>query len=52
MGPCQGRYCETTVAGAVAAARGGTAAEAGRFVAQLPVKPVSLQTYADLLDAD
>lgn len=52
MGPCQGRYCETTVAGAVAAARGGTAAEAGRFAAQLPVKPVSLQTYADLLDAD
>lgn len=52
MGPCQGRYCETTVAGAVAAARGGTVPDAGRFAAQLPVKPVSLQTYAELLDAD
>ncbi|QNA93386.1 MULTISPECIES: (2Fe-2S)-binding protein [unclassified Microbacterium] len=52
MGPCQGRYCETTVAGAVAAARGTTVAAAGRFAAQLPVKPVPLQTYAELLDGD
>lgn len=52
MGPCQGRYCETSVGGAVAAARGGTVATAGRFAAQVPVKPVPLRTYAELLDED
>lgn len=52
MGPCQGRYCETTVAGVVAARRGGAVADAGRFTAQLPIKPVPLQAYADLYDAE
>lgn len=52
MGPCQGRYCESTVGGAVAAARGGTVPGAGRFAAHVPIKPVPLQAYAELFDAD
>lgn len=45
MGPCQGRYCEGTVATRVAAARGIAVADAGYFTAHVPVKPVPLSTY-------
>ena len=48
MGPCQGRYCEGTVAARIAAARGAPIEASGRFTAHLPVKPVPLQAYCDL----
>lgn len=48
MGPCQGRYCEGTVAARVAAARGTSVEEAGYFTAHLPVKPVPIDTYRGL----
>ena len=48
MGPCQGRYCEATVAARIALARGTPIEASGRFSAHLPVKPVPLQSYFDL----
>lgn len=48
MGPCQGRYCETAVAGIVAARRHRRVDEVGRFAAHVPVKPVPLSAYAAL----
>ncbi|MDN4614594.1 NAD(P)/FAD-dependent oxidoreductase [Leifsonia sp. F6_8S_P_1B] len=48
MGPCQGRYCETAVAGLVAQSRGGRIEQVGRFAAHVPVKPVALAAYAAL----
>lgn len=48
MGPCQGRYCEGTVAARVAAARNITIESAGHFTAHLPVKPVPIETYRGL----
>ncbi|MBK0417498.1 FAD-dependent oxidoreductase [Leucobacter sp. CSA1] len=48
MGPCQGRYCEGTVAARVAAARGAAIEESGYFTAHVPVKPVPLSTYRTL----
>ncbi|MEJ5020972.1 FAD-dependent oxidoreductase [Ochrobactrum vermis] len=48
MGPCQGRYCEATVAARIALARGTSIEASGRFSAHLPVKPVPLQSYFDL----
>ncbi|MBN9629779.1 MAG: (2Fe-2S)-binding protein, partial [Actinobacteria bacterium] len=45
MGPCQGRYCETSVAGLVARARDILHADAGTFTAHVPVKPVPLEAY-------
>lgn len=48
MGPCQGRYCEGTVAARVAEARGTGIADAGYFTAHVPVKPVPLSTYRSL----
>ncbi|QIM17705.1 FAD-dependent oxidoreductase [Leucobacter coleopterorum] len=50
MGPCQGRYCESTVAGRVAQSRGASIESSGFFAAHLPVKPVSLETYRMLSD--
>lgn len=48
MGPCQGRYCEGTVAARVAAAREISIESAGHFTAHLPVKPVPVDTYRGL----
>jgi NADPH-dependent 2,4-dienoyl-CoA reductase/sulfur reductase-like enzyme len=48
MGPCQGRYCETTVAARIAAVRNATIEASGHFNAHLPIKPVPLQSYCDL----
>lgn len=48
MGPCQGRYCEGTVAAKVARARQTSIEHAGHFTAHLPVKPVSLSSYSAL----
>ncbi|MFF2654958.1 FAD-dependent oxidoreductase [Streptomyces sp. NPDC058045] len=40
MGPCQGRYCENTVAAILASARDQPPQLGGRFSAHLPIKPV------------
>ena len=48
MGPCQGRYCEGTVAARVAQARGATIEDSGYFNVHLPARPVPLQAYCDL----
>ena len=51
MGPCQGRYCESTLSSIVTTTRGCTTEQAGYFNAQLPVKPVAVSVLAEL-DAD
>ncbi|WP_339696239.1 NAD(P)/FAD-dependent oxidoreductase [Celeribacter baekdonensis] len=48
MGPCQGRYCEGTVAARVAEVRKASIEASGYFSAHLPVKPVPLQDYRDI----
>lgn len=45
MGPCQGRYCEGTVAARVSRARSASVEKSGHFTAHLPVKPVPLGVY-------
>ncbi|MGW1550065.1 FAD-dependent oxidoreductase [Streptomyces sp. NPDC002346] len=40
MGPCQGRYCESSVGAILASAREQPVGLGGRFSAHLPVKPV------------
>ncbi|GAB3124970.1 NAD(P)/FAD-dependent oxidoreductase [Glaciibacter psychrotolerans] len=48
MGPCQGRYCETTVASLVAIERGRSIADVGSFTAHVPVKPVPVSALTVL----
>lgn len=48
MGPCQGRYCEATVAARIATARNATIKDSGFFSANFPIKPVPLQSFCDL----
>ncbi|CAN5513260.1 NAD(P)/FAD-dependent oxidoreductase [soil metagenome] len=48
MGPCQGRYCQHTVAHLLADARGMPVAELGIFEARAPVKPVSVRALSNL----
>lgn len=48
MGPCQGRYCEGTVAARLARARGASIEASGHFNAHLPVRPVPLGSYCEL----
>lgn len=48
MGPCQGRYCESTLSSIITATRGCTAEQAGYFNAQLPVRPVTVSALAKL----
>lgn len=48
MGPCQGRYCETTVASLVAVERGRSMADVGSFTAHVPVKPVPVSALTVL----
>jgi len=48
MGPCQGRMCGLTVTEMVAERRGITTAQAGRFTARFPAKPVPLADIASL----
>lgn len=50
MGPCQGRYCEGTVAARVARARGASIEASGYFTAHVPVKPVPIGVYRTLGD--
>lgn len=50
MGPCQGRYCESTIAARVAQTRGNEIERSGYFAAHVPVKPVPLSTYETLQD--
>lgn len=52
MGPCQGRYCEGTVAVRIAQARQAPIEESGYFNAHLPIKPVPLDAYCDLGQED
>lgn len=48
MGPCQGRYCEGTIAARIAASRGLPIGKCGRFNAHLPIKPVPFEAYRGL----
>lgn len=48
MGPCQGRYCEGTIAARLALARHSTIEESGFFSANFPIKPVPLQSFCHL----
>ena len=48
MGPCQGRYCESTLSSIITTTRGCTPEQAGYFNAQLPVKPVLVSALAEL----
>ncbi|MBT8411590.1 MAG: NAD(P)/FAD-dependent oxidoreductase [Octadecabacter sp.] len=46
MGPCQGRYCGTTVTALLAAANGQTPDETGYYRIRPPLKPVTLGELA------
>lgn len=48
MGPCQGRYCGTTVASVIAGAGGISPNEAGYYRIRYPVKPLTLGELASL----
>lgn len=48
MGPCQGRYCEASVARVVGATRGLCTERVGHTAAHLPIKPVLLGELAEL----
>ncbi len=50
MGPCQGRYCEGTVAARIAKTRNATIKESGFFYANFPIKPTVLQAFCDLAE--
>ncbi len=52
MGPCQGRYCGTTVTRLLADANDRTPDETGYFRIRAPLKPVSLGEVADLHNPD
>jgi D-hydroxyproline dehydrogenase subunit alpha len=52
MGPCQGRFCQLTVAALTAAATGRGFAELGPFTARPPVKPIALGRLADAWNDD
>lgn len=49
MGPCQGRFCQLTVAALSAQATGRSIAELGPFTARPPVKPVTLGRLAEVV---
>lgn len=46
MGPCQGRYCQHTVAQLVASERGIAITDTGTYTAQAPIKPIPLTSLA------
>jgi bacterioferritin-associated ferredoxin len=48
MGPCQGRFCASTVSELMAETLGSSPAEIGSFRLRPPVKPVSLAEIAAL----
>jgi len=48
MGPCQGRYCGTTVAAITAQRRGMPIDQVGAFTAQVPVRPVPLAAISGM----
>lgn len=50
MGPCQGRYCESTVSSLLSLRRGRPVAQLGCFSAHLPVKPVPVASLRTLND--
>jgi len=52
MGPCQGRFCQLTVAALTAAATGRSLAQLGPFTARPPVKPMRLGRLADAWNDD
>lgn len=46
MGPCQGRYCQHTVAHLVSAERNIAVHQTGAYTAQAPIKPIPLTSLA------
>lgn len=46
MGPCQGRYCQHTVAQLVSAERNIAVTQTGAYTAQAPIKPIPLTSLA------
>ena len=48
MGPCQGRYCATTVSGLIARTCGLAPSEVGTYRQRFPVRPVTLAELAAL----
>lgn len=46
MGPCQGRYCQHTVAYLVSAERNIAVNQTGAYTAQAPIKPIPLASLA------
>ena len=48
MGPCQGRFCQLTVAALTAQSTGRSIAELGAFTARPPAKPIKLGELADV----
>ncbi|MYM57585.1 FAD-dependent oxidoreductase [Thalassovita mangrovi] len=48
MGPCQGRFCHRAVQEEIAAARGGSTADAKPFAARMPARPVPLRDLRSL----
>ncbi|WP_245399236.1 (2Fe-2S)-binding protein [Pseudomonas syringae] len=46
MGPCQGRYCQHTIAHLVSAERNIAVHQTGAYTAQAPVKPIPLASLA------
>lgn len=52
MGPCQGRFCQLTVAALTAQSTGRSIPELGAFTARPPVKPITLGRLADATQLD
>lgn len=50
MGPCQGRFCASTVTRLIAEERGVPESEVGTFRLRPPIKPVALSAFAAAMD--
>ena len=48
MGPCQGRFCNTTVTEIIAQERGLSPQEVGHYRLRFPTKPLTLGELASL----
>lgn len=46
MGPCQGRYCQHTVAHLLSSERGIAVNQTGAYTAQAPIKPIPMESLA------
>jgi bacterioferritin-associated ferredoxin len=52
MGPCQGRWCGTTVGELIADAQKRTPADVGYYRVRAPVKPVTISQLAQAVPVD